>query len=159
MELKAQFSLTRSTKFPWKSCNGGKDSLIISSAGFKNQACKVLVTDKILGWFRQNVDFEVVCSKGTYIRSLCADFAMSINRYRLIPELSMQTMFLERLLVSVLPLSWDDHLLLPVMSSVVGLLLNSVFWMAMRLWFKKKLWLEGNASLSFLMYDSGVHII
>ncbi|KAD0429711.1 hypothetical protein E3N88_44276 [Mikania micrantha] len=30
---------------------------------------------------RQNVIFRVTCSKGTYIRSLCADFAKALNRY------------------------------------------------------------------------------
>lgn len=32
---------------------------------------------------RQNLIFRVRCSKGTYIRSLCADFGKALGRYSL----------------------------------------------------------------------------
>lgn len=41
--------------------------------------CRILSFDCVLS--RQEWDFCVKCSKGTYIRSLCADLALSLNRY------------------------------------------------------------------------------
>lgn len=44
---------------------------------------EVYYVDLLLLFHRQNLIFRVTCSKGTYIRSLCADLGKALGRYHL----------------------------------------------------------------------------